>query len=681
MIEANIGKAARLGRRAAAAAAAALLLAAGAGASAAQSLRDQRYAEPFAASAVDSVLFRSLVTTNNLCAVTLTNYGFIGNNFISRAPSFEYPAGSGFEHLVRAGLWVGAHSTRGAEFNGVVTGTTDGAVNNASQGATEFTPAGNEFQRRSILITDPFYSTSAVSEQDIISSYSDFPAKRAASNFEDHTPMGLLVTQENYSWSFSDFANILFFRFHIKNTGPLLTNVWVGFYSEFASGNKNAYTNWAPSSADPSGTGSWFNKKQIAYDPALQLFREHYCLRLPIPDGCQYEKTPYWVGVKLLGARGLTEDLTTKKITLEAWSWSPSSPFRAFDSQRYAIMSSGTIHPLTGDSLQPQTGDPAGVFAVGPFPRIYTDSTITVDFAMLGGPQISDIQQTSRVAQRAYDLEYIVPIPPPSPRLKIVSRDEALDLYWDDSPESAEDPTSPTPIDFEGYRVYLGESRDRLRKVGEFDSNVFPGDTTGFNTGFAAVRLATPAVFDGRSYAYKFTARGLRNGFKYFASVSAFDRGNSIIESLESGQTQNLSLAVPGPNENERPGVGPTVFPNPYRVEARWDQGRKVRDHYLWFTKLPRRCTLRIFTLSGDLILERAFDGSTYRGDGARGLYNPVQDTPLAPPTLSGTSFAWNLITREGQAAATGLYLFSVEDSDTGERTVGKFLIVKSDRE
>jgi len=629
--------------------------------------------------AVDSVLYRSLVTNNNLVAVTLTNYGFIGNNFISRAPSFEYPAGLGYEHMVRAGLWVGGHSTLGGgEFDGVVTGTTDGATSGASQAATEFTPAGNEFLRRSILLTDPFYNTSAISEQDIISSYSDFPSKRAAQNLEDHTPMGLLVTQENYSWSFSDFANILFFHFKIKNTGPTLTRVYVGIYSEFASGNKNAYTNWAPSSADPSGTGSWFNKKWIQYDDSLRLYREHYCRSLPIPDGCQLDRAPYWVGLRLLGARGLAEDTTTKQVTLQGWSWNPSSGFRGHDYQRYDILTRGVM-PLVGDSLQPQTGDPCGVFAIGPFPRIYTDSTVTVDFALIGGKEIADLQQHSRVAQRAYDLNYIVPIPPPSPRLKIVSRDESLDLYWDDTSELATDPTSADPHDFEGYKVYIGESRDQLRLIGQFDSNTAPGDTTGFNTGFAAVRLPSPVTLDGRTYRYKYTIPSLRNGFKYFAAVTAFDRGNNLIEPLESGQTQNIALAVPGPTASERAGTGPTVYPNPYRVEARWDQGDKVRDHYLWFTKLPQRCTLRIFTLSGDLVFEREFDGSTYRGDSARGLYNP--SSGQSAPTLSGTTFAWDLITREGQAAATGLYLFSVENKDGGDRTVGKFLIVKSDRE
>jgi hypothetical protein len=48
---------------------------------------------------------------------------------------------------------------------------------------------------------------------------------------------------------------------------------------------------------------------------------------------------------------------------------------------------------------------------------------------------------------------------------------------------------------------------------------------------------------------------------------------------------------------------------------------------------------------------------------------------------LSGASFAWNLITRTGQAAASGMYLWTVEDRDSGKTERGKFLVVKSDVE
>jgi hypothetical protein len=96
------------------------------------------------------------------------------------------------------------------------------------------------------------------------------------------------------------------------------------------------------------------------------------------------------------------------------------------------------------------------------------------------------------------------------------------------------------------------------------------------------------------------------------------------------------------------------------------------------FANLPAKCKIRIYTLSGDLVYETNFDGSTYDGSNARGVYDPKADLKTR---LSGATFGWDMITRAGQAAATGLYLYSVEDDASGKRSMGKFLIVKSDRE
>src|SRR5439155_5449003 len=116
-------------------------------------------------------------------------------------------------------------------------------------------------------------------------------------------------------------------------------------------------------------------------------------------------------------------------------------------------------------------------------------------------------------------------------RFKVVAREQALDLYWDNSPESTVDPTSPNPMDFEGYRLYLGEDRLNLLRIAQFDLAPPPHDTTGFNTGLEAIRLPTPVVIDGVTYQYKYTLRSLRDGFKYFASVTSYDLGNTEIES------------------------------------------------------------------------------------------------------------------------------------------------------
>jgi hypothetical protein len=48
---------------------------------------------------------------------------------------------------------------------------------------------------------------------------------------------------------------------------------------------------------------------------------------------------------------------------------------------------------------------------------------------------------------------------------------------------------------------------------------------------------------------------------------------------------------------------------------------------------------------------------------------------------LSGSLYAWDLITDQGQAAASGLYLFAIEDLAGGAMQRGKFLVLKSDRE
>ncbi len=641
-------------------------------------------APPFAAEAAqaESIRFTVRVTDNNLMGVTVTNYGFVGNNFVSRTPSMEYPLGTGYEHMVRGGLWVGARAVDDSgAFVGVVTGAVDGSQGSSAQQATEFTPAGLQIKILSALPNSRFFNTAAVSEQDYSGEFSDRPAKRSANNAENHRPMGILVRQENYAWSFSDYQHLVIFHFTIKNLGPPLADAWVGFYAELASGPKNAYSGWPPSSSG-SSIGGWYSKKWIQYDDSLRFVREHYCAGLPVPGGCILERVPAWVGIKLLGTG--PEPINTKQVTLAAWDYAPGSDLRDEDTERYAIMSAGNVQDLSAADLQPQSGDPVVLIAAGPFAQIDPGDSISVDFALVGGEGLTDpseAQEHSRFAQRAFDRGYKVPVPPPSPRFKVVARDRALDLYWDDSPEAFADSTGPRPLDFEGYRLYAGEDRNDLRLIAQFDLATSPNDTTGFNTEFGAIQLPPSTTIDGVEYHYRYTIPALKNGFKYFAAVTAYDLGNTEIESLESGIPQNKTLAIPAPAPGEKERGKVFVFPNPYRVEARWDRGRQVRDHYLWFTNLPERCTLRIYTLSGDLVYETPFVGSQYHAEGARGVYDPRSELDVSPPTLSGTTFAWNMITREGQAAATGLYLYSVEDALTREKTVGKFLIVKSDRE
>lgn len=639
------------------------------------------------ASAADTTanIYAVRLLNQNLMGMTVTNYGFLGNNFTSRAPSMEYPLGTGYEHLVRGGLWIGALAADDlGAFTGVTTGAVDGSAGDAAAEATEYSPLGETVVARSTLPNSRYYNPDAISEFDLSSTFWDGLGKPPRGR-EPHRPLRVRVKQENYSWSFSNYTHMAFYHYVITNEGPPLRNVWVGLYGEIASGPKNLYSCWPPSGGCAGANlGAWWRSKIIGYVDSLRMVTESFCKN---PVDCKRHLMPATVALKLLGVRpGNLADTSVTKVTMQAWSYSPGSSLRDEDIERYAILSSGAVTQLSPlpDSLAPITGDPVVLLGAGPFETLNTGESVEVDFAFIGANDLSLavgqdlLVRRARVAQQAYDLNYRVPVPPPSPEIHVVPRHGEVDVYWTDAPESFEDPTSPNPRDFEGYRVYIGDDRLDLRLYRQFDLATAPNDTTGFNTGFGEVRLAVPAVFAGRTYPYKTTIRNLRDGFHYWVAVTSYDVGTSEIESLESGVAQNQLAVVPAPAPGEALGGGVTVFPNPYRVEARWDQQQNVRDHYLWFANLPPQCVIRIYTLNGDLVLETEFDGSTYDGRNARGVYDPRSDLATR---LSGASWGWDMITRAGQAAATGLYMYSVEDRQTGKRTLGKFLIVKSDRE
>src|SRR5262249_60942365 len=90
------------------------------------------------------------LANKNRVGLTVSNYGFFGNNFTSRSPSLEFPLGSGFEHMSRAGLWIGALAVSDAgAFTGVTTALVDATQGGASADETEFSPLGDAVSERS----------------------------------------------------------------------------------------------------------------------------------------------------------------------------------------------------------------------------------------------------------------------------------------------------------------------------------------------------------------------------------------------------------------------------------------------------------------------------------------------------------------------------------------------------
>jgi hypothetical protein len=276
---------------------------------------------------------------------------------------------------------------------------------------------------------------------------------------------------------------------------------------------------------------------------------------------------------------------------------------------------------------------------------------------------------------------YKLPEAPPPPNIKLVAGESKVDVYWDNSSESFIDPVTGQP-DFEGYRIYRARITQENQNIGlkqllELMGQYDLVDSVGYNTGLEFVQLAQPETLDGRAYHYRFINDNLLNGWQYAFAVTAFDKGDPInnLESLESSALLASGRAFPGSAADSEREIA--VFPNPYRASSLWDgrggDGVQERSRLIYFANLPDRCSIKIYTLAGDLVDTIDHDGKAYTGSDIEWF----NEYASGERVFSGGIHAWDLVTKSDQALATGLYLYTVEDGDSGEFFRGKFVVIK----
>ena len=155
---------------------------------------------------------------------------------------------------------------------------------------------------------------------------------------------------------------------------------------------------------------------------------------------------------------------------------------------------------------------------------------------------------------------------------------------------------------------------------------------------------------------------------------TAFDEGDPAnnLGILESSPLANFERVLPGTPPVEEESINVGVYPNPYYGNAIWD-GSTERLRKIYFFNLPAECDITIFTLAGDIIKQihhtKESNGSdirwfeTYASDGKQ--------------KFAGGEHAWDLLTDNDQAIATGMYLFTVKNKNNDEIKKGKFLVIK----
>ena len=272
---------------------------------------------------------------------------------------------------------------------------------------------------------------------------------------------------------------------------------------------------------------------------------------------------------------------------------------------------------------------------------------------------------------------YLIPEPPSSPPVHVELEQGRAVLYWSDAAEASIDPVTGME-DFEGYRIYrsnLGDDRsgnilDRATLVAQYDR---PGNRTGFNNGLGPIRLEEPVVIGGQEYHYRYVSEGLLSGWQYLFAVTAFDEGDpdAGLPSFESSRVSNAVRVFPGTPAQETDEATVGVYPNPYRAGAAWD-GATNRTRKLYFYNLPPRASIRIYTLAGEIIADIPHDAATYTGD-----TRWYDDFSGPNRVVAGGEHAWDILSDNSLNIASGLYLFSVENLDTGDVQTGKFVVIR----
>lgn len=429
------------------------------------------------------------------------------------------------------------------------------------------------------------------------------------------------------------------------------------------------------------------------------------------------------------------------EVTYNAWQFNSTADPLFFaptsDAQRYIKQTTGlnenecwledvSTNPNCGQrSIKNQlglAGNRSDLVSIGPFQDFAPGDTVNVVFAIVLAPKTedgnpnsadNDFQKTQLYAnatwaQTAYNGEdenfngildpgedadgdgkitrFILPTPPNTPRTRVEAEDGKITIYWANNSESSIDPIT-LEQDFEGYGIYMSKlGFDVVEvppilefvKLAQYD---LPANGYSFETGLDSIRLEQPVSFEGDSilYNYKYTIDNVLNGWQYAIAVTAFDRGNeaSNLESLETAPSANTFRVFTGTRpvtnmeENE-----PFVYPNPYYAGASWEGVSNFQEESrkLMFANLPERCVIRVFTVAGDLIDEIPHD-QNYDGRDTRWFrtFSDENDENV----FSGGEHAWDLLSRESQIIARGVYLFTVEDLETGELFKGKFLVIK----
>lgn len=462
----------------------------------------------------------------------------------------------------------------------------------------------------------------AIGEMDVLCTMSDQSAL-----VSDLFKLNIEVTQKAYAWSESYRDDFIIFEYVIRNIGTDDREIWLGFHQDTdisaAAGGSGVLGNWRDDMCN--------YYRDDAAGEYISYMYDGDNLNIPGNDtggAFNPRESLGYIGSRLIACPPTTTGLPANTQSGHAW-WDWNSDPNT-DADLMAILTDPSWLAET-----PSAHDYRFFAKTGPFDIPVGDSA-TVVFGYGIGEGLDGLRQNLDWAYLMYHNDWRAPSAPNAPSVTIEPGDGSVTLSWGTSSEASIDPLTGE-ADFEGYRVYRSADAVNWELLGDFDVINDQGENTGV--------------------VHQFVDTDVVNGYVYYYSVSAYDRYTEGLGSLETGKQADLNAqpgAVATGNLVTEGADGIHVVPNPFIKKAPWDFAptkTNPNEERLQFVNLPGVCTVKVFSLAGDFIVE---------------LENDDPDIGYID---------WDLITRNTQKVVSGIYLYVVE-SDQGSH-IGKFVVVR----
>jgi hypothetical protein len=516
-----------------------------------------------------------------------------------------------------------------------------------------------------------------------------------------HVPMHVKVVQKSYAWKGSYADAILPFEYYFINAGKdTINNVYVGFFMDIDLG--------------PVNIPNYYQHDYSAYFDSLRTAYIHNPVdRGSTPLGLTVLKTP--------------RALDSLDYIFQWFDFTTQLGPGSNDSLIYLWMKGDLpggphIHP---DQPTTALSDTRFMFSFGDFPSFKPGDTLKIAVAFVSGLTVgegpSNLKENAQKALKLYSRGFVQPVTPTSPKFAVTQGFKSVhlnwhqspdaffqSLAWDDSNKKAESypPTHWRRINppcntvgggctghqcvngylpggriFSGYKIYRSEDPSATPDLTSFallkeitlSDNATYDDLLKFNddsTSYVDTNLVR-----GKRYWYSVTTFGIpditlipvvdpnTNAVRYDTLFSS----NS--ESALNDQMHSVDLRFAADTVHQ----SVLVVPNPYRVDREytsenggwegrginWDESKRM----IRFIHLPKKCTIRIFTLAGDQVAEAQYNSSD--------LASQVGD----PQVEQTGQYDFPLLSESNRALASGIYIFTVESS-LGTQ-IGKFVIIR----